>query len=205
MQVHGVSLIDDGDRVVAGVLNKGEFEPESIAAWKAAMVRGMVAIDIGAYTGLYAIAAAQAGAVAVAYEPNPHAFRRLLQNIERNQVQVECRQQAVSGHPGRAAFWIKHDLTSAGRLKHRDNAKRIDVEVVVLAEPRRVCAIKADIEGAEFDALRACRPLLERDRPLVIAEALNDTARAELIGYMKAVGYRHRHADSRNLIFEVSR
>lgn len=205
MQVHGVSLIDDGDRVVAGVLSKGEFEPESMAVWKAALVPGHVAIDVGAYTGLYAISAAQAGCVAVAYEPNPHAFKRLQENIRRNKVKVECHPQAVSDRKGKAAFWFKHDLTSAGRLKHRENAKRIDVETVVLSEPRKVCAIKADIEGAEFDALRACRALLERDRPLVIAEALNDTARAELVGYMKAVGYQFRQADVRNLIFEAAR
>ena len=71
MRVHGVDLIPEGDRVVVNWQRDGSFEPESVAIWLAAVRDGGVALDVGAYTGLYALLAACSGAQAVAYEPNP--------------------------------------------------------------------------------------------------------------------------------------
>lgn len=201
MIVHGVRLQSDGDRVVANWLRDGTFEPESVALWLAAVRDGGVALDVGAYTGLYTLLAAKAGARAVAYEPNAVVFARLLRNVQANDVTADCRNVAVSDKRERRALWTRADMTSAGRFRKRegDTAQRVDC--VTLEHPRRVVAIKIDVEGAELAVLRGADALLARDRPVVIAEALTDASRRALVLHMSGRGYSWSTADRRNLVF----
>lgn len=201
MNVCGVELHDTGDRVVFNYRRDGEFEPVSIAAWRAALRPGDVAIDVGSYSGLYAIMAAQAGCIAVAYEPNPTMFRRLRFNVDANGVTVDCSRYAISDKMERRAFYTKHDMTSAGRFQERAGAERIEVDCRPLRESRKVCAIKVDVEGAEAAVLRGAEEVILRDRPVVICEALNLPQFDALTTWMGAMGYAYRKADKHNVIF----
>lgn len=201
MNIHGVEILGEDDRVVINARSNGTFEPDSFAVWLSAIRRGEVAIDVGAYSGLYAIAAAKAGAIAVAYEPNPTMFKRLIKNIERNGAQVDARNCAASDIDGQSDFWMTHDITSAGRFAHRKNGSCIKVRTEVIREHRKVCAIKIDVEGAEILVLRGLMPVLMRDRPVVIAEALKDKDRHELAAHMLWHGYSFEIMDKRNMIF----
>lgn len=201
MRVYGVELIEHEDRVVFNYRRDGEFEPVSMAAWKAAIVKGDVAIDVGSYSGLYAIAAAKLGASAIAYEPNPNMFRRLRDNVASNNVSVDCRRKAVSDKTETRDFYTRHNMTSAGRFTFRKDSQQIQVECEPLSELRKVCAIKIDVEGAEIFVLRGALDIIKRDRPLVIAEALKDKERDELTAFMGELGYSYTRADKHNLIF----
>lgn len=201
MIVYGVDLYDDGDRVVFNYRRDGEFEPASVAAWRAALRPGEVAIDVGSYSGLYAIMAAKAGCHAVAYEPNQTMFARLRDNVARNMVSVDCSRYAISDKVERREFYTKHDMTSAGRFKPRAGAHCIHVDCRPLTEPRKVCAIKIDVEGAEAAVLRGAEAVILRDCPLVICEALTDAQADVLTAWMGERGYSYRKADGRNLVF----
>jgi FkbM family methyltransferase len=201
MQVHGVELIEKGDRVCINHVRDGYFEPQSMAFWKWAMSPGKVAIDVGAYTGVYALVAAKAGAIAVAYEPNKYVYRRLVRNAKANGLKVDARNSAAFSSDGEADFWFRFDMTSAGRLTEKAGFQQCRVRTEVIREDRPVCAVKVDVEGAEIEVLRGLRPILERDRPIVIAEALNDKQRAELDEFMATIGYRGVVADRRNLVY----
>lgn len=202
MRVHGVDLIPEGDRVVVNWLRDGTFEPESVALWLAAVRDGGVALDVGAYTGLYALLAACSGAQAVAYEPNPYVFGRLIANVERNGAAVECRNVAVSDKVERRPLYMRAEMTSAGRFRRREGDREVMVDCVTLELPRRVAAVKIDVEGAELAVLRGAEALLARDRPLVIAEALTEAARRALVLHMTGRGYSWFVADRRNLVFK---
>jgi FkbM family methyltransferase len=205
MKVHGVIMDPAGCRVCVHVEKDGNFEPESVAAWRAALRPGEVALDIGAYTGLYALVAAKAGARAVAFEPNPVVFYRLRANITRNRLNVAAYTQAVSDKAERRNFYTRHDMTSAGRFKPRPGADCAQVDCVTVdslaACRQRVAAVKIDVEGAELAVLRGAAGVLRRDHPLVIAEALTEARRDSLVSFMTGHGYQWRPADGRNLIF----
>lgn len=205
MKLYGVALRDSDDRVVINYKKDGHFEPESVYAWENAMRIGHVAIDVGAYTGLYALIASRCGCDAIAYEPNPVVRNRLLQNIALNGVAavkgitvMEC---AASDKKERRELWIKHDMTSAGRFQKHEGATSVMVDCVPIAVPAKpVCAIKIDVEGAEMAVLLGARELLLRDKPLVIAEVLKPGRAERLSAYMEELGYSCCVADGRNLI-----
>lgn len=201
MKVYGVDLADNGDRVVFNYRRDGNFEPESVKAWIAALKPGEVAIDIGAYSGLYAIIAAKVGCLSVAYEPNPTMFARLRDNVVRNCVSVDCSRYAISDKTERRAFYTTHDMTSAGRFRERKGSDRIEVDCIRLTEKRQVCAIKIDVEGAEMAVLRGAEEVIKRCRPVVITEALTDMERELQTDWFLARGYSVRQADRRNLVF----
>lgn len=201
MNVYGIDLIEEGDRVVVNYKKDGAFEPDSVMFWNLAMRRGQVAIDVGSYSGLYALLAADQGAIAVAYEPNPLMVARLRCNALLNRLPVEVYPYAVSDKAERRPLWMRHGMTSAGRFKERAGAHSVDVDCVVLREPRRVCAIKIDVEGAELAVLRGAVDLIKRDHPAVIAEALSERVAGQLQEFMAALGYNCRAADKHNLLF----
>lgn len=205
MKVHGVELSPAGCRVCVHAEADGTFEPESIAQWLEAVKPGTVAIDVGAYTGLYALTAAKAGARAVAFEPNPVVFMRLRNNIVANRLTVAAYRCAASDKAERRAFYTRHDMTSAGRFKERADADVVQVDCVPLDVVKlpagRVSAIKIDVEGAELAVLRGADKRIRQHRPLVIAEALTDARRRQLVLHMTGLGYGWKEADGRNLVF----
>ena len=205
MKVHGVTLDPAGCRVCVHAAADGTFEPESVAHWLAAVKPGTVAIDVGAYTGLYALVAAKAGAKSVAFEPNPVVFSHLRNNIVGNRLTVAAYRVAASDKVERRAFYTRHDMTSAGRFKERADADVVQVDCIPLdaakLPPGRVSAIKIDVEGAELPVLRGADKLIRQHRPLVIAEALTDARRRQLVLHMTGLGYSWAEADGRNLVF----
>ena len=206
MKLHGIDLDPIGCRVCFHVEKDGDFEPESMAAWLGAISPGDTVIDCGAYTGLYAIAAAvRKGAKALAFEPNQVVFYRLRANISRNKTKVHHYMQALSDKAETRDFWTKHEMTSAGRFRERSGAKKVTVDCVTIDSLKacrsRVAAIKIDVEGAEMAVLRGADMVLRRDHPLVVAEALTDAARQALVLHMTGLGYNWRSADGRNLVF----
>lgn len=205
MKIHGIKLDPIGCRVCVHVAQDGTFEPESMEAWRSAIKPGDVTIDVGSYTGLYAIVSGKCGAQSVAFEPNPVVFSRLRNNIARNKVCVAAYRQAASDKVETRKFYTKHDMTSAGRFKKREGAFDVDVDCVpldVVKFPKgRISAIKIDVEGAELAVLHGAAAILKQHGPMVIAEALTDAARRALVSYMAMHGYDWRQADGRNLVF----
>lgn len=203
MIVHGVDLIDDGDMVIRHLRQRGSFEPVSMAAWLSACGP---AVDVGAYTGLYAIAAARQGARVMALEPNPAVCKRLRANVERNGASVEVWRAAAGAEDGEAELRVGTvPLTSAGSLVGRGRAIPVTVMTLDgLLEDCPVSRIKIDVEGYEAEVIRGAAETIARCRPLVITEALDAAAVAAQTEVMRALGYgAPEPADGRNLIWRL--
>jgi len=72
------------------------------------------------------------------------------------------------------------------------------LDALLGAEARRVDLLKIDVEGAELDVVHGGRELIERDRPLILAERPND----ELVRILADVGYEHhRSRQGENSVF----
>jgi FkbM family methyltransferase len=200
----GVDLIEDQDQVVALVARRGDFEPLTIKTWLKVVRPGSTAVDVGAYSGLYAIAAARAGARAVAIEPLPLLYARLIENAQRNGVDIRVLQVAASHVDGVAHFWSKGGLSSTSRLgEFPGSKKKIQVETVRLDSLQLddVSAIKVDVEGFESLVVRGALAILERDRPALILEALEGSG--AIADELKPLGYELcERLDGRNFLFK---
>lgn len=203
-RINGVSLDTRQDMVVRHYRTRGEFEPLSMRAWRAVMKPGKIAVDVGSYTGIYAIAAAQEGSEAWAVEPNSHACRRLQENALANGVSVRMVCAAASDHSGTCSLHVKSALSSANTLHDRYTTAQV-VDTVRLDEllaGQSVCAIKVDVEGWEIPALDGCVETLRRCMPLIITEANTGSARHEQRDWFLSHGYGEpQTADDRNLIW----
>jgi FkbM family methyltransferase len=204
MRLHGVELIPDRDMVIRHYEQRGEFEPESMAAWLRACEPGAWGIDVGAYTGIYAIAAMRAGAMAIAVEPNPTAVKRLADNARANRTAVRIHPVAAGERRGGLPLYVRAPLSSANSMRQQPG-QEITVPVVPLddlAPAGRVAAIKIDAEGFECEVLRGARRIIETWHPLIITEALTDDSRAGQTEVMAGYGYfDSQPVDGRNLLW----
>jgi len=194
--------------VVAALDREGEFEPEPLKAWGDACIVGGNFVDVGAYTGLYAIAAAAHDCKVIAFEPNPAVERRLCENIKHNRAKVKVFGCALSDAAGvRQLFMNGHvGLTSAGSLEERNNrnaetavvCKRLDD---ILRPGTRVKAMKIDVEGHEQAVLTGAERVITDGHPMIIIELLTDDAVRAVGGWLTERGYQGRPLDLRNWLF----
>jgi FkbM family methyltransferase len=195
-----------GCRVAARPQAGQLFEPESLAAWARIVSPGQMALDVGAYTGLYAIAARKLGALVMAFEPLTAQYERMIANVFLNEVRLVTRQVAISNENGNAFMNFNGSvpLTSGASLDHRQishNTRELvrTVRLSSIEFPCRVAAIKIDVEGAELKVLQGAAELIDRDRPSLIIEALNDEAVSNVARILP--GYRlEALLDRRNML-----
>jgi FkbM family methyltransferase len=200
-----INLIDDEDRQVLHVKRGDGYEEASLVAWSKMVVPDLVALDIGAYTGLFSIIAAKRGAVAVALEPMPANRWRLDCNAKQNKVLVRVMPCAASDAPGVTTLHYnsKVPLTTGASLEkgamHNASISITRCTVDALALPR-VGAIKIDVEKHEHCVIRGAMQTINRDRPSLLIEVLDAdafrTVRDMLPNYECKVVY-----DGRNALF----
>jgi len=188
MLVHGVELIEEGDMVCRDFKRNEAFEDLSISKWLDYLDEDKLAIDVGSYSGLYAILAAKVCRT-IAVEPNPIMASRISQNAALNGVSVEVLNVAAGASPGRCSLKMSFPTSSATTV-----VEGSQIEVIPLRY-ENVCAVKIDVEGMELDVLKGMKEL----PPLIIAEALSDRAERDLIDYLETYKVTK---DGRNLIFE---
>lgn len=204
VEINSIKMRSLNDMVVRAARD-GKFEPETFECWKEWVTPGSVVVDIGAYTGIYSIYASLAGATAYAFEPNQNVYNRLEENCELNNVRVLCYNVAISDTSGVRNFHTKNmKLTSAGALSAEG-----DTQVTTccldsyLYKTPRVNAIKIDVEGHEANVLRGARTCIQRNKPLVIAEANFYEDEQEIIHIMHNYGYSMpTFVDERNMLFK---
>ena len=180
-----------------------------LRAWTKLVAAGEGAVlDIGANTGLFALAAAAArpGVKVVAFEPLARVAELARRNVALNdRFDIEVRQLAVSDSEGTATI---HDPggdqpASASLLADFLDAPTQGVEVPVVTvdalcigagdgEPLgRVDVAKIDVEGIEDRVLAGMRQTILRDRPAMFIEVLAERAEVtEQLAFLEGEGYR---------------
>lgn len=197
-----VDLIDD-DRVCLHYRTDG-FEPESRLMWSKICRPGTTVLDVGSYSGLFAIAAAKLGAKVVAVEPMPVMARRIAENAQINGVSISVEEGAAYEVDGtiRLGFNDTVYLTTGASLTRKSRGslmvRALRLDSLGLSD---VSAIKIDVERVESAVLRGAETTIRRNRPLMIVEALSDDLRADveraLPGYVVA-----SRLDRRNLLLK---
>lgn len=185
----------------------GAYEPELVSLFKRVLEPGMVALDVGANIGYFSALAAglvgEAGMVH-AFEPAPACFAQLKRNLAAFPW-ADASPVAVADASGAACFHFseKPSQTGWGSLLSDKNAAMQETEVPVITLDqwareqgiRRVDFIKMDVEGAEFRALQGAKQILNRHRPIVVAElnsvclARDGRQAADVLALLRGAGY----------------
>jgi FkbM family methyltransferase len=182
------------------------YEPEAVPLFLRLARDARVIVDVGAYIGLYALAAALTNPVGrvVAFEPLPPVYERLLANVAENgAARVECVPAAVGAQPGTAELFrvAAPGLPSSSSLSFEfmqgyDALVPSPVPVVTLdafCHERgidRVDLIKIDTESTEPAVLRGMPNILARDRPAILCEVLpGHGVELELEAILRPLGY----------------
>lgn len=138
--------------------------------------------DIGAYIGLYSLAAATSSAIAsiVAFEPQPANIEAIRKNVAANKCERIQVLPFALGDAAATATVVGRGSTSAmARTNIQKNRKGEEVNVVKVrtldsvVQAQQLKApelVKIDVEGYEAHVLRGMRRVLESDRPIVFLE-----------------------------------
>ncbi len=205
-------MFNNGDDSVANeILTKGEFEAGSMRLWVDLCRRATCALDVGAYTGIFALAAAstRSDLPIHAFEPNPYSCARLRVNkcvnqawnitdhnygIAHSAMISELRWRAKQGIslPSNATLAQlpidpKHVETAVVRLHPLTDAL---VPSGLGAHP----IMKIDVEGAEALVFQGLHGVLQH-RPDIILETFDPRACAEIGAILTPLGYRFGKID----------
>lgn len=196
-------ILKGNDRICSHIRKTGVFEPDTLAQFARLVRPGSTVIDVGCYSGLFAIAAVKMGARALGIEPMPENQKQIEANKALNHVEFPVFAGAATDRDGigRLGYNDRVFLTSGASLErksgpgHTVNLIRIDT-----LGQEDVSVIKIDVEGHEVGVLRGARDTLERYRPHLIVEANTEAEKQAIVAEL---GDRYELVsvlDTRNLI-----
>jgi FkbM family methyltransferase len=171
------------DKWIERLMWAGAYERELVGLFKRVLTPGMTVLDLGANVGYFAALAAglvgNNGEVH-AFEPERTCFARLERNLAAFPwAHAHC--NAVGDRGGEARFYSSENPNETGwgslLLEGDASARQVSVVPVIKLDEwiceraiDRVDFIKMDIEGGEFRALQGMETLLNRFRPIIVAE-----------------------------------
>ena len=173
-------------------------------------------VDIGAYTGVYSIEAASVNSTLIvkSFEPNPEMIQNLQKNIEANNLEgrIEIFPIALGQSIGTSRLYLPHDhLASSSATLNPSASKFFEVKTSTLDDVfalESVNLIKIDVEGFESEIFAGGKEVLNRCKPIILAEALtqNELNRQKSIlakcGYLNPIPVAPgSQGDNRNFIW----
>jgi FkbM family methyltransferase len=211
-----VQLIAEGDAIVRMTQNGKAWEPETRSVLGEWLVQSPLCtvLDVGAYTGVYAIAAALMGHKVVALEPHPSNYARLLMNCALNSMRIEALPVAASNETGTRRLHVKLRINDTASLEHKaaDPLCTDYIEVPIkriddLVFKSRVGLIKIDVEHHEVNVLLGAQRTIATHKPMILVETLDIKAfdAVCLCLQTSTVGYTLKGVlDGRNKLFATN-
>lgn len=156
------------------------WEPSSRAIWSALSINSNYIMDIGAYTGIYALIAASSNPNAKIYaiEPNQNIADQLMKNIESNNfnLNIQLHHHALWSENTSLKLYSYEDSSKTSLYRNKIEAKSFkEIEAFAIdsrAEYKNVELIKIDVENAELNVLEGAHNLLRSNSPIILMEAL---------------------------------
>jgi FkbM family methyltransferase len=197
------------DRIAIKLARRGlwGYEGETIRMFLALVKEARTVIDVGANTGLFALLAAKTkpSCRVWAFEPVPFIFDMLRENVRLNQLDnLEAIPQAVSDFVGESTFYITRTSVgiptdSSSCRGFRDQVEEFTLPTTTLDEhmDRQAIdgldALKIDAEAAESKVLRGALKTIQRHRPFIICEVLENVDHGYIEETLRALQYRFYH------------
>ncbi len=136
-------------------------------------------VDVGANIGLYTLLMRAYSALPIiAFEPQPHLYELIRQNIAYNRFQdIDVRNIGCGAEPGEVPFYTgSNGSVALGMNAPVDVAPANLIKVPVrtldqeLADVPAIALLKIDCEGFEYNILQGARQLIERHKPQLFIE-----------------------------------
>jgi len=196
---------DDG--VAAHYFWNGHYERTTMKLWCAFVKTCEFAIDIGAHTGVYTLAAKSTNPdiSVAAFEPNPMNFSRFRLNLRANMLhQGNAFMMAVVGTNSPATLSTpanSYRLSSGGSIGRVHGTQNFDVEGVSLDQfiPRQLWPklglIKIDTEGCEARCIYGGKVMLSEAKPAIFFECIHVESGQQVEASLKDKGYKFYEID----------
>jgi FkbM family methyltransferase len=165
------------------------YERETVSLWSRLLDNASIVFDVGANIGMYTLLAAarlQRRGEVYAFEPNPAVFNWLSHNVKLNKFEhVHFVQLALCDADGERSFFLPKDRawTNGSLIEgFTDQTQPFSVQAMRFdtycskTGIAKVDLIKIDVEGAELEVLTGMGSLLEKWKPDIICEVLEDYA-----------------------------
>jgi FkbM family methyltransferase len=154
----------------------GYFEAGSERLFCNLIKEEMTVIDIGANLGIYTLHALKAGCKVYSYEPTPFTYDLLNKNIKVNGYLESNRavtyNYAVGDKEKIVKFSIYKGVCGQNHITDEEEADNtIEVPVVSIDhqhEGEKIDFIKIDIEGAEYDAFKGMKNIIQSNPDIMI-------------------------------------
>jgi FkbM family methyltransferase len=225
-----LNMLSIGDDVVAETYRTSgprSFEPASLMVWFQLAKQSTYAIDVGAFTGIYALVAADANQLikVAAVEPTIQIFSRLCLNIQINglQTQIAPLNFAAGDRPGKGLLnhhGSIYDLDCGSTLLAESGSRPfryseevrmlpLDSLAAIAAGDQRLTAIelpqtgpdivKIDVEGYELTVLAGMHQSIRSSLPIFIIECLSLDRLRAVHDYLAEFSYSPLLIDDENI------
>lgn len=179
---------------------RGKYEPET-SEYISSSLRGggKTFVDVGANIGYFSKLAEKAGAIVIAFEPDPRNLRFLRRNVKEARI-FDC---AAGDTERKTILNLDYDVSlTALSFSRAETVKRIPISVKRLDDlVADADIIKIDVEGDELSVLVGGGKLLARRHPVIVCEN-NDPAAVQ--GFLKEKGYRLLTVfDEKNAVYVI--
>jgi FkbM family methyltransferase len=189
----------------------GGWEKLSLSIWVKLAHNSDVIFDIGANTGIYSLVAKSLNpkAQTFAFEPVKRVFEKLEFNNQPNGYDINCYESAASDSDGTATIFDTptehvYSVTVGKNLNTSDTSVipttiktiRLDTLIEKLKIPK-VDLIKIDVETHEAEVLKGLGKYLEKFKPTMLVEILNDTVGQNVEAIVSGKGYVYFNLDEK--------
>ena len=189
--IFGTFEIDARSHILQRILLNKDYEPEIVSLIEENIDFDKDAINVGANIGLFTILLAKLinkERRVLAIEPTPTAFKYLTNNIKRNEKEgkVVLYNGICSDTPGEFHLNTiagKEEYSSLGKTYLTAEMKEEIHSIAVLGETIDNLVNKfslnpgmlvVDVEGAEIKVLKGAKKTLEKYRPIIISELVDE-------------------------------
>jgi FkbM family methyltransferase len=179
-----------GTSIVNRFLSTGKYEQEEIDVIINLLeeIEGeKVMLDIGANIGMISLAVKSnvEGLTIHAFEPGPHQFKYLKENVKENNLesQISLWPLAIAETTGKRTFAIHCEEDASGDgfvdTERAGGTSTITVDTIMLDDwwvkqrSPRIHLIKIDVEGAELLVLEGANKLIMSQKPVILFELYN--------------------------------
>ncbi|MBI4945014.1 MAG: FkbM family methyltransferase [Bacteroidetes bacterium] len=193
-------------------INNG-WEKISLALWMELCKTATTIIDIGANTGIYALAAKTMNpqATVYAFEPIKRVYEKLQYNCKLNKMEIISEPYAISNTDGYADIYdTTEDHVLSVSLNRNFNAdlnidfvpvripvKKLD-SIVESGNISRIDLLKIDTETHEPEVLEGYKKYLVLHKPTMLIEILNDEVAQKIEKSVSGLGYLFFNIDEQN-------
>lgn len=209
MRNYGYGFLIENELFWRG-LYKGH-EKLSMELWAKLCRDSDVILDVGANTGIYSLVAKTVNPKAriFAFEPIKRVYEKLAANVALNNFEIKCFEEGVSNRDGTATIYDLpashiYSVTIGGSI-HGANVETVPTEIktvrldtaITRQGLQNVDLIKIDVETHEPEVMEGFGDLLDRFRPTILIEILNDEIGEKVERSVAGKGYLYFNIDDK--------